>query len=179
MSWDWILFFRSFLLVSFATALAIVVFVIPFIIINRQKNESTNLNGDIMNKTVKDKEYIDFPVSPYALADVLLALDNEGIKEYWVTKEDNDLHIRIEKDCLREKVYKVKLGPLDEEKNIPTTPFNIKNDPRFNQASQPNCETCPYKGGLKDAFGNPVIGDSPCDFCPSNPLRVICSSEGK
>lgn len=41
--------------------------------------------------------YIDFTVAPYALVDVLLALDNNGIKDFAITKEDNDLHIRIPK----------------------------------------------------------------------------------
>lgn len=178
-------------------------------ILCNEENNTISLNGDIMNKTIKqdnkndnhlgksksiadkvdkgsilkDKEYIDFGVATYALPDVLLALYNEGITQCWVTKEDNELHIRIEKDYLREKVYKVKFRPLDEEKKdtpiSPSFPFISPTDDnlRFNQASQPNCDTCPYKGGLKDAFGNPVIGDSPCDFCPSNPTRVICSSD--
>ena len=41
--------------------------------------------------------YIDFTVAPYALVDVLLALNNNGIKDFAITKEDNDLHIRIPK----------------------------------------------------------------------------------
>lgn len=41
--------------------------------------------------------YIDFTVAPYALVDVLLALDNNGIKNFSITKEDGDLHIRISK----------------------------------------------------------------------------------
>ena len=138
-----------------------------------KENSNISINGDVMNKTVKDKEYIDFPVSPYALPDVLLALDNEGITQYWVTKEDNDLHIRIEKDYLIEKVYKIKFKPLGAEEDIPVSPF-IKDNLGLNQHSQPNCETCPNKGGLKDAFGNPTIGDSPCDFCPNNPMKVTC-----
>lgn len=52
-----------------------------------------------------NKEYIDFTVVPYALADVLLALNNCGIKDFAVTKEDNDLHIRIDKEKVEKAVY--------------------------------------------------------------------------
>lgn len=34
------------------------------------------------------------------------------------------------------------------------------------------CEGCPNHGGPKDAFGNPVVGDSPCTWCPHYPFRV-------
>lgn len=54
------------------------------------------------------KEYIDFGITPYALPMVLLALHNQEIYEYFITQEDNDLHIRIEKDYLFKKVYHVK-----------------------------------------------------------------------
>ena len=38
------------------------------------------------------------------------------------------------------------------------------------------CETCPNKGGPKDVFGNPVVGDSPCQWCPHYKWRVTYSS---
>jgi len=54
-----------------------------------------------MNK----KEYIDFGVSPYALPDVLLALHNHRVRDFFITKEDDELHIRIDKDVLNRAVY--------------------------------------------------------------------------
>ena len=54
------------------------------------------------------KEYIDFGITPYALPMILLALHNAGIYQYFITQEDNDLHIRIEKDYLFKKVYHTK-----------------------------------------------------------------------
>ena len=54
------------------------------------------------------KEYIDFGITPYALPMILLALHNAGIYQYFITQEDNDLHIRIEKDYLFKKVYHIK-----------------------------------------------------------------------
>ena len=64
--------------------------------------------------------------------------------------------------CCGERVY---------EPFITINPCTIPNT-----ASSPNCENCPYKDGLKDAFGNPVVGDSPCDFCAHNPMKVYCNS---
>lgn len=61
--------------------------------------------------TSKDKEYIDFGITPYALPMILLVLDNEGIKQYFITQEDNDLHIRIDKDYLFKNVYHIKDKP--------------------------------------------------------------------
>lgn len=40
------------------------------------------------------------------------------------------------------------------------------------------CDTCPNKGGPKDVFGNPVAGDSPCQWCPHYKYRVTCSNTG-
>ena len=30
-----------------------------------------------------------------------------------------------------------------------------------------DCETCPYKNGPVDMYGNPVAGDSMCAWCPN------------
>lgn len=57
---------------------------------------------------MKDKEYIDFMVIPYALPKVLLALNDEGVKDITVTQQDNDLHIRLDKDDVEEVVYNLK-----------------------------------------------------------------------
>ena len=54
------------------------------------------------------KEYIDFGIAPYALPMILLALHNAGIEQYFITQEDNDLHIRINADYLFDNVYHVK-----------------------------------------------------------------------
>ena len=34
------------------------------------------------------------------------------------------------------------------------------------------CDSCPNKGGLKDGLGNPIAGDSPCQWCQHNPMKV-------
>lgn len=56
-----------------------------------------------MNKEIET--YIDFMVSDYSLPRVLYALDNNGVKDYAVTLEDNNLHIRIPKSHLQKVVY--------------------------------------------------------------------------
>jgi len=57
---------------------------------------------------MNEKEYIDFGIAPYALPMILLTLHNAGIYQYFITQEDNDLHIRIDKDYLFRTVYPVK-----------------------------------------------------------------------
>lgn len=41
--------------------------------------------------------------------------------------------------------------------------------------SEDPCDSCPNKGGPKDVFGNPTVGDSPCEWCPHNKWRVTWS----
>lgn len=48
-------------------------------------------------------------------------------------------------------------SPIDNA--ILTTTKNI------NELKYDPCETCPNRDGPKDAFGNPVVGDSPCQWC--------------
>lgn len=55
-----------------------------------------------------EKEIITFCVTPYALADVLLALHNNNVKEIYITKCDNDLYIRIPKERVERAVYPIK-----------------------------------------------------------------------
>lgn len=55
-----------------------------------------------------EKEIVTFCVTPYALADVLLALHNNNVKEIYVTKCDNDLYIRIPKERIERAVYPIK-----------------------------------------------------------------------
>ena len=52
-----------------------------------------------------ENKYIDFTVAPYALTSVLLALSNNGVHTLAVTKEDNQLLIRIDNEVLHEAVY--------------------------------------------------------------------------
>lgn len=34
------------------------------------------------------------------------------------------------------------------------------------------CLECPYHGGVKDVFGNPIVGDSPCQWCQHYKWKV-------
>ena len=53
------------------------------------------------------EKYVDFTIVSYALADCIIALNNCGVKEFVITKEDNDLHIRIAQKHLEQVVYKI------------------------------------------------------------------------
>lgn len=65
---------------------------------------------------------------PYALCDNLLALYNSNVKEFAVTKEDNDLHIRIDVEYLEKIVYKLtKLTKVTADSECLTKTPNIKN----------------------------------------------------
>ena len=57
---------------------------------------------------MNNKEYIDFGIAPYALPMILLALYNSKVYNFFITQEDNDLHIRIDKDYLFKVVYNIK-----------------------------------------------------------------------
>lgn len=52
-----------------------------------------------------DKRYIDFETNNYSLGLLLLALEQSDIRSFAVVREDNDLHIRIEVDYLKNIVY--------------------------------------------------------------------------
>jgi hypothetical protein len=62
---------------------------------------------------MENKEYIDFGIAPYALPSILLALHNAKVYQFFVTQEDNDLHIRIDKDYLFRTVYPIKDDPQE------------------------------------------------------------------
>lgn len=47
------------------------------------------------------KIFIDFGVTPYALADVCEALFKNGVTNGFITKEDGDIHIRWKYDINR------------------------------------------------------------------------------
>ena len=55
-----------------------------------------------------EKEIVTFCVTPYALANVLLALHNNNVKEIYITKCDNDLYIRIPKERIERAIYPIK-----------------------------------------------------------------------
>lgn len=44
----------------------------------------------------------------------------------------------------------------------------------FSTSKKDSCQTCPYHDGLHDVFGNPVVGDSPCQWCPNSKWRTTC-----
>lgn len=51
---------------------------------------------------------VNLKVSNYALVDVLYRLASEGLKDLTITKEDNDLIIRIDEEDLSKVVYPAK-----------------------------------------------------------------------
>lgn len=63
---------------------------------------------------MKEERYVDFLVAPYCLVDLFLAFDNNNIKDFAITKEDNDLHIRIKVSHL-EDIRRREFGCSDEE----------------------------------------------------------------
>ena len=61
------------------------------------------------NCALKDKmqnHYIDFGVTPYALADVCEALFNNGVTNGFLTKEDGDIHVRWGYNVTRKRPIK-------------------------------------------------------------------------
>lgn len=63
---------------------------------------------------------------------------------------------------------KKKSTPIKTSPTIPTVPYYTYP----NSTEKSPCDGCPYKGGPKDALGNPVMGDSLCDWCSKNPWKV-------
>ena len=71
----------------------------------------------------------------------------------------------------------------------PECGFKIIHDTIMNEMPRPldiiytnntdPCEGCINKDGPKDAFGNPVAGDSPCQWCPNSKTRVTCNVSEK
>lgn len=65
----------------------------------------------------KKETYIDFAFASYALADILYALDNSGIKDFTITKEDGELRMRIPKSQLsKEHQHKLKSSYMNAMK---------------------------------------------------------------
>ena len=68
-------------------------------------------------------DYIRFKVSPYTLDRVLLALDNNGIKNIFITSEDNELVVSLDKAEIEKRVYHIEdviqvTGEKDEQESI-------------------------------------------------------------
>ena len=62
----------------------------------------------------------------------------------------------IHHDIVQEKVEVPKIDYPSKE---------IENNP---------CETCIYRFGPRDGLGNPIAGDSPCQWCPHYKYKVTC-----
>lgn len=52
---------------------------------------------------------------------------------------------------------------LSDAPKAPASPMVPSGDP---------CDSCPWKDGLKDAFGNPAVGDVPCQWCKHYKWRI-------
>ena len=51
--------------------------------------------------------------------------------------------------------------------------FIINNYPPLQYIDEADpCLGCPNRGGPKDVFGNPVVGDSPCHWCQHYKWRI-------
>ncbi len=61
-----------------------------------------------------EKEIVSFCVTPYALSDVLLALHNNGVREIYLTKCDDEIWIRIPKERLERAVYPIKENIIND-----------------------------------------------------------------
>lgn len=64
--------------------------------------------------------------------------------------------------------------------NIPSTnPFSPYVDPWIYPKKEDPCDTCPNRFGPRDAFGNPVVGDSMCQWCPHYKYRITYGGDSK
>lgn len=79
--------------------------------------------------------------------------------------------------------YNIDWRQYINEDAIPTLDFmdqfdNIKNNINIyiiniNDANVDDpCLICPNRGGPKDVFGNPTVGDSPCQWCNNYKWRI-------
>lgn len=59
-----------------------------------------------MEQEKTKNHYIDFGVTPYALADVCEALFNNGVHNGFLTKEDGDIYVRWGYDITRNSPVK-------------------------------------------------------------------------
>ena len=90
-------------------------------------------------------------------------------------------------DCGERIYYDTIFAPSRDPWTIPCSP-NTPNTPvepwpttkpyiiYGTSTTYDSCKDCPNKGGCKDGLGNPVAGDSPCDYCSKNPNRWTCTN---
>lgn len=71
-----------------------------------------------MEQEKMKNHYIDFGVTPYALADVCEALFNNGVHNGFLTKEDGDIHIRWEYDITRNSPVKKEIRNYNNSSEI-------------------------------------------------------------
>ena len=57
---------------------------------------------------IKEETYVTFGIAPYCIARLLLAFNQQGINDFWITQMDSNLYVRVPVSCLEEIVYKVK-----------------------------------------------------------------------
>lgn len=71
-----------------------------------------------MEQEKTKNHYIDFGVTPYALADVCEALFNNGVHNGFLTKEDGDIHIRWGYDVTRNRPVKKEVRDYNSNETI-------------------------------------------------------------
>ena len=54
---------------------------------------------------MKEDKIIDFKTNNYSLGLLIYALDNSGIKDFTIVREENELHIRISKKHIDSVVF--------------------------------------------------------------------------
>lgn len=84
-----------------------------------------------------------------------------------IVKDEDSLgkHYYVKCPDCGEIVVKLKysLGPFKGDVLLDNAILTTKN---INESSKGDpCETCPNRDGPKDVFGNPTVGDSPCQWC--------------
>ena len=56
---------------------------------------------------IKEETYVTFGIAPYCIARLLLAFNQQGISNFWITQMDSNLYVRVPVSCLEKIVYKV------------------------------------------------------------------------
>ena len=78
-------------------------------------------------------------------------------------------------DC-NEVIYKEHIKPISNYPLFDNAILTTREENgriTFTQSKQEDpCETCPNKDGPKDAFGYPIVGDSPCQWCSHNKRKA-------
>ena len=63
---------------------------------------------------MKEDRIIDFKTNYYSLALLIYALDNSGIKDFTIVREENDLHIRISKKHIDSIIFRQPMVNYEE-----------------------------------------------------------------